>query len=281
MMHNMMIRLSWTLVACLGLLQADYIELRDGRRIDGRILAENPDGLEIEIGANEAGTIRRVLIIHASEIATWAADERERVAGSRERTVNRLAGTDYVKRLMDDAESKIREQRFDEGILGFQEAAEIATRNLDELEGREKVAALKIRTYALRMSLAAMEGKLEMIKTRMKTSEDRLDERIDQWEDAWKELQKEIRDAERSNERPEQVELGARFSRAPNDFEEREQRLNQRKAILDQEKSLQGVQKEKFEMMSVQTKAQVELVKERIDQAEDEVKDAERALRRR
>jgi len=257
---------------------ADYVELKNGTRIDGRILAENDDGLEIEVGANEAGTIRRVLIIHSSEIATWAADAEGRIARKEEATVTRLTGTDYVKRLLAEAEKKINDRKFDEGIGEFQAAAEIATRNLDDLEGGEKVEALKIRAHALRLAQAGLEGKLDLIESQTEGVEEDLKDRMDKWEDDWDQLRDEKRDAERDTRR-RKVELGSR--RETNDFVEREEELKIRKARLDREIATLGPRLQEYEVMRVQTEAQIEMVKERVDQAEEEAKDAERVYRRR
>ena len=70
----------YAMMLCVPLLQADFVELRDGRRFEGTILAERSDGIEIQIGQNDAGTIKRVLHIHASEVKSYAADAAGRQA---------------------------------------------------------------------------------------------------------------------------------------------------------------------------------------------------------
>ena len=258
--------------------RADYIQLKDGNRIEGRILAENEDGLEIQVGANEAGTIRRVLIIHSSEISTWAADAEGRVTRKEEKTVTRLAGSDYVKRLLDDAEALIDQRKFDEGVAGFEGAAEIATRHLDDLADEDKVEALKLRAHALRLALAALVGKLDTIKSHAEGLKETMEARKDQWEEARDALEDDKSRAERE-ERRRRVELGSR--RSIDEFEQREEELKIRKERLDrQEEELTG-RLRALDELYVQTEAKIELVKERVDRAEDEVKDVERALRRR
>lgn len=269
----------WVAVGALFfVLRADYVELKNGTRIEGRILAENEDSLEIEVGANEAGTIRRVLIIHSSEIGTWAADAEARVARNPEKSVTRLAGTDYVKRLLAEAERKINDRKFDEGIEEFQQAAEIATRNLDQLPSEEKVEALKIRAHALRLAQAALEGKLELIETQTEGVEEDLEDRMDKWKDDWDQLRDDKEDAQKDDRR-RRVELGSR--RETNDFVEREEELTLRKARLDREVATLGPRLQEYEVMRVQTEAQIEMVKERVDQAEEEADDAEKAHSRR
>jgi hypothetical protein len=50
---------------------------------------------------------------------------------------------------------------------------------------------------------------------------------------------------------------------------------------LDREIATLGPRLQEYEVMRVQTEAQIEMVKERVDQAEDEADDAERVYRRR
>lgn len=273
---------NWIWVAAIAfgtVVQADYIQLKNGTRVDGRILAENEDGLEIEVGANEAGTIRRVLIIHSSEIATWAADQEGRIAKAERKTVNRLAGKDYVKRLLAEAERKIDLRQFDQGIEEFQQAAEISTQNLDQLEGIEKVDALNLRAHALRLALAALEGKVELIDNQTEGVKDELEDRKDKWEKDWKQLQDEIRDYYQRREGTRRVELGSK--RGKNDFVEREKDLRLEKGSIDHAIRTVGVQVEELERMKVEVEAKIKLVEERIDQAEDEAKDAQREARSR
>jgi len=274
-------RTEWIWVAAIAMscvVRADYVQLKNGTRIEGRILAENADGLEIEVGANETGTIRRVLIIHSSEISTWAADEQKRVVESDRRTVNRLAGSDYVKRLLAEAEQKIDDRQYDRGIDEFQQAAEIATQNLDELEGEEKLEALNLRAHALRLALAALEGKVELIENETDGVQDELDERKDKWVEDWDQLQDDKRDYERRGG-TRRVELGSR--RSTNDFVEREEALKIEKAKIDHAIRTVGVLVEELERRKVEAEAKIKLIEERVDQAEDEAKIAEREARRR
>lgn len=270
------------LSACCGLaalgLRADYIQLKDGSRIEGRILAENEDGLEIQVGANEAGTIRRVLIIHSSEISTWASDAEGPVPREDGKTVTRLAGSDYVKRLLDDAERKVNARNFDEGVAGFEEAAEIATRHLDDLESEEQVEALKLRAHALRLARASLEGKLETLESHAEGLEDTMEARRDKWEEDWNQFEADKKQAERED-RHRKVELGSR--RSGNEFEQREEALRRRKDRLDRQEESLADRLRELKVLYVQTEAKIELVDERIDRAEDEVKDVERAWRRR
>ncbi len=273
--------INWIWVAAFAVssvLRADYVELKSGTRIEGRILAENADGLEIEVGANEAGTIRRVLIIHSSEISTWAADSRKRVPEKDRQTVNRLAGSDYVKRLLAEAERKVDDRKFDMGILEFQQAAEIATQNLDELQGEEKLAALNLRAHALRLAVAALEGKVELIENETDGVKEELEERKDKWERDWDQLQDEIKEYQRRGG-TKRVELGSR--RSTNDFVQREEELRIEKGSIDHAIRTVGVRVEELERMKVEAEAKIKLLEERVDQAEDEAKEAEREARRR
>jgi hypothetical protein len=264
-------------MGCLPPVMADIVELKNGTRIEGLILADNDESIEIQVGQNETGTIRRVLIIHSSEISTWAADKEGRVIGEKDRSVTRLSGTDYVRRLLAEAEDKINQSKFDEGIEEFQEAADVATANLDQLEGKEKVEALEIRAHALRLALAGLEGKVKMIDQRTEGVQDELDDWQDKWEKNWSQLQDEIRDSKRDGG-TRRVELGK--AREQNDFVKREQDLRAEKANINKALRTMGPQLREFETLKVQTEAKIALVKERVDQAEDEAKNAEREYKR-
>jgi hypothetical protein len=259
-------------------LSADVIALKNGTRIDGKILAENEDSLEIEIGKNETGTIRRVLIIHSSEIASWAADQEGRMLKESGGEVHRLGGTAYIERLLQEAEGEIGEGQYDRGIQQFGEAADLAVSQLDGLAPADKAEALKIRAHALRLQLAALEGKSEWIDKKN-------DGVVEEMDSARKKLEKEIEElkdakADFQNEREkENIQLGQRHKQ--NDLVKREEELLQKQYLFKERQAAVEKGMAEFEKEQVKTKTQIKLVQERVDQAEDDAKAAERELRKR
>lgn len=259
-------------------LNADVIELKNGTRIDGLILAENEDSLEIEIGKNDTGTIRRVLIIHSSEIASWAADQEGRILKESGGEVHRLGGTAYIEKLLQEAEGQINAGNYDQGIQQFGEAADLSVRQLDGLEPVDKVEALKMRAHALRLQLAALEGKTEYIENRTDGVEEEMKIRKKQLEDDIADFKKDKEKKE--NETPKySVELGRRHTQT--DLGKREEELLQRQIIMNTQIPKVEAMLANYQNELTKTATQIKLVEERVDQAEKAAKAAERELRKR
>lgn len=271
-----------SLCACLMgtalAVSADVIELKDGSRIEGIILSEHENSLEIEVGQNDRGTIRRVLIIHSSEISSWVADKEGRVLKESGAEVNRLGGTAYVEHLLQKAEQEIKSGNYDRGINQFGDAADLAVKNVEELSPADKAEALKIRAHALRLQLAALEGKCDALDKKTDGVREELSS-------ARKKLDKEIEDfkkdqaAFREDNDKQKIQLGERHKQT--DLVKREEELLLKQYLLNErqaavEKALGDNETEK-----VKTQTQIKMVEERIDQAEDAVKAAERAARTR
>lgn len=277
-MKKSMIQFVTGAVLGVTLLQADVIELKDGTRIDGRILAENEDSLEIEVRKNETGTIRYVMIIHSSEVSSWVADQEGRISREKGVEVNRLAGTDYVKQLINEANQEIDRGNYDKGIEEFGIAADLATQKLDRLDGQEKVDALKVRAYALKLQLAALEGKEESIEKKTDGVQEEMEERE-------KELKKDFEDFEQDKEdyqedfKKNKVQLGERHVKS--DLVKREEELEQRRIQFIQTAARVERALAEYAEELIQTRTRIKLAEERVEQAEDDAKDAEKSLRRR
>lgn len=273
----------WKLLICgllaVGTTRADRVELKDGTRVEGRILAENPDSIEIQVGTNEAGTIRRILVIHASEISTWVSDKEGEIRkpdpGEK---INRLAGTEHVERLLRQAEALIQKREHDEGIARFEEAAEAAVRNVDTLEPGDRLTALRMRAHALRLMLGALGGKEELLKARSKGILEELEARRKKLERDGEDLRDEKRAFENS-EAARRGELGS--TRKRRELDAREQELREKIEDLKREEATIGTRARMLEEEAVRTAGKITLVEERVDQAEDSVKQAERDARRR
>lgn len=269
--------LVWTGMMSL-MLCADVIELKDGTRIEGLILAENQDSLEIEIGKNDAGTIRRVLIIHSSEIASWVADQQGRVLRESGAEVNRLGGAAYIERLLRDAEKEIDRGQYDRGIEQFGEAAELAVKHLEAMSTRDKSEALKLRAHALRLQLAALEGKVESIEKRTRGVRGEMEEQE-------KKLEKEIEDYKKDkadfveDREKQSIQLGERHKQ--NDLVKREEELLRKQYLFKERQAAVEKGLAEFEGELIKAQTQIKLTEERVEQAEDDAKAAEREVRRR
>ncbi len=260
-------------------LSADIVELRDGSRLEGRILAEKEDGLELEIGRNEAGTIRRVLLIHRSEIRSYAADQQGRLSGQEGEPVTRLSGREYVQRLLREAESKVAAKDFEAAILQFQQAADIAGQTEPDATPEDRVEALEQRAHALRLLQAALEGRLKFLEGRAAGGQDSLDDQRKALERQWADLRDEKEELRR--EQPERrTELGRHNPKA-SDLAEREQNLRLQIAALNQRQFEASELTRRVEEEKNRTEAQIQLVEERVKMAENEARNARRDLRHR
>lgn len=259
-------------------LWADVVELRDGTRIDGVILSENETSLEIQIGANPAGTIRRVLIIDASEIKTWAADAERRVRRP-EGEVLRLEGNAYVERLIRDAQAKVGDKDYDAAITQFREAAETASLDTGEADTEDKVASLELSAHAYTLMETTLEAKLEMLESKSAGLKDGVKEERKRLEKAWDELQEEVEKDKKEREGPRRAELGARH--IATDLQKREEEL---RLEIDQLRLREGRVESyltQIEEERIATDAQRRLAAEQVEKAEDQAKLARRNLRKR
>ena len=260
-------------------LLADVVELVDGTRIEGTILAENADSIEIEIGTNAAGTIRRVLIIDAREIRTWMANKEGPRASREPQQVQRSGSKEYIERLILEAQREIDVLNYDAGIAEFGQAAELAVKDVESLPLRDQSEMFNLHAHAFRMQLAALEGKENMLEERTKTLEDKVEEVQKQFEEEMKQFEDDKKDYEDKVGKIKHGELGTR--RKINEIQEREQQLKikEGRVVAFQNQSL--LQIDQMEKDLLQTQMQIELTKERVDRAEDEAKRAEKASRKR
>jgi hypothetical protein len=274
------------LVVCSLLLTvplfADKVELRDGTLFEGTILTENPDSIEIEIGRNDRGTIRRVLIIHASEIKTWESDS-PRTSSAEEGTEEEtgmvaVAGVDHVGRMLREAEAKLRDRQVDEGIQLFGQAADTAVDGINRLEPEAKVEALNLRAHALRLQLAALEGKVTILEGQSKSVQDDLDSRKQRLS---RDTDTLTRDRADFNGERGSGSVDLRTRKAHNELVAREEELDRRRAALEQEQAAVGTRVRELEIEQLRTQNQMEIVKERAEQAQNNARTSERNLRRR
>jgi hypothetical protein len=258
--------------------QADIVELQDGTRVTGVILAENEDSIEIEIGTNERGTIRRVLIIDASEIRTWRADHSGRPDSSSENgTVQRLSGKTHIERLIREAQQKVDEGKLDEGIREFAAVATLAAEEADQLEPADRPEMLELRAYASRLHLAALEGKENMLEERVEETEERLEDLQSRLEDEIEEYQQDRREYERDVAGNPEGRFGT--NSVQRELSRREADLKERQAQFApfRQRTLQQLAEMKAELLHTTT--QIELTEKHVEQAEDTAKEARRALR--
>lgn len=276
--------MKFTLLCCICTLLAvgsgfaDKVELRDGTVIEGLILAENPDSIDIEIGSNERGTIRRILRIHASEISSWSSDSPRTPGEDGVAGMTPSSGAEHVERMLREAEALMQAHRLDEGIAAFGQAADASVGNLEALAPAEKVQALKLRAHALRLQLAAMEGKVAILGSRTKSAQDDLNERRREFDQDVVQLDRDKADFNRN--RPS-GSVDIRTRQAHNELVSREEELKRRREMLTREQDSVGIRARELEAERVRTLTQMDLVKERVDRAEDEARSAERSLRRR
>jgi len=257
---------------------ADVVELRDGKRIEGLILAENEDSIEIEVGKNETGTIRQVLIIHASEISSWVADQEGRVSRQKGKEVLRLDGGDYIKRLLKEAGDEMDAGNLNKGIEQYGEAAEIAGRDVDKMEPADQLEALELRAHALRLQLAALEGKSESLEKKSEVMEDQMEEWNKKLEQDIEELKKDKADVT-DEQAKDAKQLGQRYKQ--NDLSLREEKLIQRQKIIRERNAQVDQALADYERDQIKTLTQIKITEEKVDQAEEEAKKAKKALRRR
>lgn len=267
-----------SLAVSAGIGFADTVQLRDGTGIEGTILVENPDSIDIEIGSNERGTIRRILRIHASEISSWSSDTPRSADTGDTGGMTPSSGVGQAERMLREAEALTRAGRLDEGIATFGQAADAAVGNLEAVEPAQKVEALKLRAHALRLQLAAMEGKVAILESRTKTAQDNLDEKTGQLKQDEDQLARDKADFDRN--RPS-GSVDIRTRQAHNELVSREEELKRRRLLLNREQDSIGIRARELEAEQVRTLTQMELLKERADRANDEARAAERSLRRR
>jgi hypothetical protein len=265
-------------LALAAVSRADVVELKDGTRIEGIILNETQKSLEIQIGANPAGTIRRVLVIDASEIKSWLADAEGRVSKDAGEVL-RLEGNAYVDRLIREAELKVGEKDFTAAIRQFQEAAEIAGRDVGVADTEDKVRALELRAHAYRLLAATLDGKIEMLESRIDAGADGYRDERRALEKEWEDLQGEIEDSKKRLEGPRKAELGSRHF--PTDLQKREDDLRLRIHDLKVREQNLAQQTSLYEVERIKTEAEKRLAEERVDEAESVAKKARAALGKR
>lgn len=266
------------LICLHSFLFADVIDLKDGTRIEGRILSENEDSLEIEIGQNETGTIRRVLIIHSSEVSSWVADGEGRVLKQKNEDVDRLDGKKYIEKLIKDASEEIDQGNFEAGVNQFEKAADLAVVDLDKKELSQKVESLSMRELALRLQLSAMEGALDALVFRTDGLQEALEDKQKALEKDISEYRRDKRNQEREIEE-ESAQLGSRFMKS--DLQIRESRLLKRKAELDKEATSVESRLKQTEVEKMKIETKIKLAEHQLERTEDDLKAAERSLRRR
>ncbi len=268
----------------LGLLSlrvpgSDYVQLRDGRRIEGNIVEERPDAIHIETQRNEAGTIRQVLMISATEISTWSssgpragADEDAGQDGPAE-TFTAQSGTAYVERLLREAEAMVLQKDFDMALDRFQRAADSAGEGLDLLSPEQRADSLELRAHALRLLGAALDGKMDHLDMLAGGREERLRAEQRRLRREWDQLQAEI---QRERQRRE---LGSRAAVAG--LEEREKELRQQIDLLNTRETQASDFQRRIEEERVKTEAHRRLNRERVQQATRAAADARRQAQRR
>ena len=266
------------LICLHSFLFADVIDLKDGTRIEGRILSENEDSLEIEIGQNETGTIRRVLIIHSSEVSSWVADGEGRVLKQKNEDVDRLDGKKYIEKLIKDASEEIDQGNFEAGVNQFEKAADLAVVDLDKKELSQKVESLSMRELALRLQLSAMEGAMDALVFRTDGLQEALEDKQKALEKDISEYRRDKRNQEREIEE-ESAQLGSRFMKS--DLQIRESRLLKRKAELDKEATSVESRLKQTEVEKMKIETKIKLAEHQLERTEDDLKAAERSLRRR
>ncbi|MCC5845243.1 MAG: hypothetical protein JJU05_13420 [Verrucomicrobia bacterium] len=258
---------------------ADYVQLRDGRRIEGRIVEERPDAIHIETQRNESGTIRQVLIISASEISTWSSStprsRGEDSAGEEEtaETFTAQSGTAYVERLLREAETMVLQKDFDMALDRFQRAADSAGEGLEHLSLDQRADSLELRAHALRLLGAALDGKMDHLDMLAGGREELLRAEQRRLRREWDELQTEI---QRERQRRE---LGSRSSVAG--LEEREKELRQQIDLLNARETQAADFQRSLEEERVKTEAHRRLNRERVQQATRAATEARRQAQRR
>ena len=259
---------------------ADFVQLRDGRRIEGRIVEERPDAIHIETQRNEAGTIRQILIISATEISTWSASSpRERLADpsageEAPATFQAQSGTAYVERLLREAESLVLQKDYDLALERFQSAADSAGEGLEALTPDQRADSLALRAHALRLLGAALDGKMDHLNMLAGGRDELLRAEQRRLRREWDQLQAErLRDGER------RADLGQAQRRADQDAREKE--LRDQIELLSTRETQSAEFQRRIEEERVRTEAHRRLNQERIQQATRAATEARRQAQRR
>jgi hypothetical protein len=276
----------------LGLLSlrvpgSDYVQLRDGRRIEGNIVEERPDAIHIETQRNEAGTIRQVLMISATEISTWSSSGPRAGAGADEdagqdgpaETFTAQSGTAYVERLLREAEAMVLQKDFDMALDRFQRAADSAGEGLDLLSPEQRADSLELRAHALRLLGAALDGKMDHLDMLAGGREERLRAEQRRLRREWDQLQAEIQRERQRRDTERRVELGGRHTMAQ--LEEREKELREQIDLLNTRETQASDFQRRIEEERVKTEAHRRLNRERVQQATRAAADARRQAQRR
>lgn len=270
------------LIGCGVLHAADYVELRDGRRLEGRILRESPEEIHIQVAANPEGTIRQVFMISAREIRTWNA---ERPVGSGDESQEEpeggasLTGLVRAERLIREAESMISAKRYDAGIDLFQEAADVAAEPFTGQTPVQRVEGLESRAHALRLLAAALDGKLNHLRTLERGSESDIRAERQRLEREWSMLQDDIRRDRDRRRTDRRTELGSRH--LPSELEDREKELREEITLLNQREVQSGEFQRNLQEERVKTEAMIRLTREQVTQATAVAREARRELSRR
>lgn len=270
------------LMGCGFLRAADFVELRDGRRLEGRILHESPEEIHIQVAANPEGTIRQVFMIHAREIRTWNA-ERPVPSGDEEGETpadgSRLTGAARAERLIREAESMVAAKRYDASIALFQEAADVAGSEFPGQTPQQRVEGLETRVHAFRLLAAALDGKLNHLRTLERGSEADLRAERLRLEREWNMLQDDIRRDRDRRRADRRTELGARH--LPSELEKRENELREEISLLNQREAQSSEFQQRLQEERVKTEAMIRLTREQVTQATAVAREARRELSRR
>lgn len=263
-----------------GVLCADYVQLRDGRRIEGRIVEERADAIHIETQRNEAGTIRQILVIDATEISAWNSDapvaSGEEAGGA---GFEVKAGGAYVERLLREAEAKVLAKEFDGAIGLFQQAADAAGEGVEAMNLPERAEALELRAHALRLLGAALEGKLDHLEMLGSGQEEQFRAEQRRLRREWDVLQGEILEERQRRDEERRVELGSR--RVATELEEREVVLREQIERMNAREVRMAELLRELEAERVKTEAHVRLNAERTEQATRAAAEARREAGRR
>lgn len=260
----------------------DFVQLRDGRRIEGVILEERPDAILLQTQRNEAGTIRQVLIISASEISTWsgpsAAETAEENGSSAETFFTAQSGTAYVEGVLREAEAFVLQKEFDAALERFQRAADSAGEGLEHLNPHQRAEALDLRAHALRLLGAALDGKMDHLDMLAGGREELLRAEQRRLRREWDQLQSEILRERQRRDSERRVELGRRHTLAQ--LEARESDLRAQIDLLNIRETQSADFQQRIEEERVKTEAHRRLNRERIQQASRAAADARRQAQR-
>lgn len=263
----------------MPLFAADYVELRDGRRLEGRIVLESPEEIHIQVAANEAGTIRQVFIIHAREVRTWSSSGVS-PGEDPETPEERLSGIEYVERLLRDAESFVARKEYDSAIETYQAAEEAAGQEIPGHTEEQRVASLEMRAHALRLLGAALDAKINHLNSLARGGDAEIRAERQRLEREWSRLQEDKRQAASDRaERGRRIEIGSRHQ--PNDHEERERNLRTQIQRLNEREAHTVEFSRALNEEIVKTDAMIRINRERISQATSVAREARRQLSRR